>query len=277
MIIDFHTHIFHPAVLDTRDDFLDDPGFAMLYTDKKSRTAGLTLLSEYMDANSINITVAMSFPWQKQSRCAVHNEYMASVMQQEHNRVFCFGMVPFLCGRGETVRAVRDIKNLGLAGIGELAFYTSGFSEESSLFLRHVLEAAAEEALPVCIHVNEPVGHTYAGKYDPQLGRLYTVLKAFRELRVVLSHWGGGLFMYELMPEVKENLFNVYYDTAATPYLYSPGIMDAAIAAVGPDKIIFGSDFPLLGISRYAEILAIKDNNALKRIMYENSIAVLGI
>jgi hypothetical protein len=75
----------------------------------------------------------------------------------------------------------------------------------------------------------------------------------FPDLRLVLAHWGGGLAFYELMPEVKEALRNVYYDTAATTYLYSFDIFPRVIDIVGPYKVIFGSDYPLLDQQKFLQ------------------------
>ena len=52
------------------------------------------------------------------------------------------------------------------------------------------------------------------------------------------------------MPEVKEAMKNVYFDTAASPFLYSPQVYNQVIQLVGGDKILFGSDYPLLAPSR---------------------------
>jgi uncharacterized protein len=43
----------------------------------------------------------------------------------------------------------------------------------------------------------------------------------------------------------------VYFDTAASPYLYEAAIYAKAVEFAGPDKILFGTDFPLLRPSRY--------------------------
>lgn len=277
MIIDFHTHIFPPGIISRRDDFLADTGFSLLYAGHKSRMADDADLLRYMDENNIDHAAAMSFPWHDVKNCSMHNEYMAAVKQQHRGRVSCFGMAAVNSGRDEVKRQVHEIKSAGLAGIGELGFYAEGFTPESVEFARHVLEAAGAESLPVCLHVNEPVGHMYSGKYQPRLDELFMILREFREVKVILSHWGGGLFVYELMPEVKETLKNVWYDTAATPYLYSAGIYDSAIAAAGAGKIIFGSDFPLLGIKRYTDAIDVLAAADRERILHSNAASLLGL
>jgi hypothetical protein len=44
---------------------------------------------------------------------------------------------------------------------------------------------------------------------------------------------------------------NVYYDTAASPFLYSKKIYAVVSEIVGVEKILFGTDFPLILPQRY--------------------------
>jgi predicted TIM-barrel fold metal-dependent hydrolase len=104
----------------------------------------------------------------------------------------------------------------------------------------------------VLIHTNEPVGHAYHGKTPITLAQIYRLIKQFSETKIVLAHWGGGLFFYSLMKrDVKETLTNVFFDTAASPFLYDPEIYQLAVRLLGDDKILFGSDHPLLSPARY--------------------------
>ncbi|MCK4698418.1 MAG: amidohydrolase family protein, partial [Dehalococcoidia bacterium] len=64
-------------------------------------------------------------------------------------------------------------------------------------------------------------------------------------------HWGGGLPFYALMPEVKKAMGNVFFDTAASPYLYHPQVYHQVSQLVGSDRILFGSDYPLLAQGRF--------------------------
>jgi hypothetical protein len=43
---------------------------------------------------------------------------------------------------------------------------------------------------------------------------------------------------------------NVFFDTAASPFLYTPQVYNQVTQLVGADKILFGSDYPLLEQSR---------------------------
>ncbi len=276
MIIDFHTHIFPEKIIEARDEFLTDPSFNLLYSSEKSRMIGCEGLLRYVEENNLYGAAVMSFPWRDADRCRMHNDCMSESASSGAGKLFPFGMVP-----SSDISSVRkfagEIKTSGLFGIGEIAFYEKGMDEGGRRFLREVLEAAIEFSLPVCIHLNEPVGHIYPGKYEPSLGALYPLLAEYRNCRIILSHWGGGMLFYELMPEVRENLRNVWYDTAATPYLYSSSIYRASLGIVPAEKILFGSDFPLLGVKRYRESIEAEAGDAAPLIMGLNAKKLLGI
>jgi predicted TIM-barrel fold metal-dependent hydrolase len=116
------------------------------------------------------------------------------------------------------------------------------------------MDICQSENLPVLIHTNEPVGHGYPGKTPNTLRQIHNLIKRFQDNKIVLAHWGGGIFFFNLLKkDVKETFQNVYFDTAASPFLYDPTIYTYAIDIVGLNKILFGSDFPLLKPSKYFE------------------------
>ena len=41
-------------------------------------------------------------------------------------------------------------------------------------------------------------------------------------------------------------MVNVSFDTAASAFLYEPEVFERVTALVGPQKILFGTDFPLI-------------------------------
>jgi hypothetical protein len=95
-------------------------------------------------------------------------------------------------------------------------------------------------------HASEPVGHSYPGKGTVTPDLLYRFLSNFPQLIIVFAHWGGGLPFYALMPEVAEAFGNVYFDTAASPFLYRDHIFRHVVEIAGPERILFGTDYPLI-------------------------------
>ena len=94
------------------------------------------------------------------------------------------------------------------------------------------------------VHVSEPAGHQYPGKGHTTPDRAYRFIENFPGNVIVCAHWGGGLPFYGLMPEVGKAFQNVYFDTAASPFLYRPEIFSAVVGLVGSEQILFGTDYP---------------------------------
>jgi len=108
---------------------------------------------------------------------------------------------------------------------------------------------------------------------------LYPFISRYPDLTIVCAHWGGGLPFYALMPEVKEVLKNVYFDTAASPFLYKPEVYQQVSQLVGADRILFGSDYPLLAQSRIVQEISTADltGEAKELILSGNARRLLGI
>ena len=251
MTIDFHTHIFPPAICQNRENFFpSEPAFELLYQSSKSRLIGEIELLDAMDENEVDKAVIFGFPWKNSEIFKIHNDYIMEMVQKYPHRFSGLGCFdPAADGAvAETERCLDG----GLAGIGELAFYQAGIDESALEQLAPIMKICADRDLPVLIHANEPVGHAYHGKTPITLVQIYRLVKRFSETKIVLAHWGGGLFFYSLMKrDVKETLTNVFFDTAASPFLYDPDIYQIAVRLIGVEKILFGSDYPLLPPARY--------------------------
>ncbi|HOT45942.1 MAG TPA: TatD family hydrolase [Spirochaetota bacterium] len=254
MIIDFHTHLFSSDLCRDRTRGLEDDQFRSIYAAEKSKLIDHHDLLAAMKDYGVDFAVAMGFPWDDEELCASQNDYFRSVIELSGGTIIPFGSVPHNSAR-PVEEWVREIRDMGLRGVGEVGFYSRGLNEESLDFLENLLAAAKKHSLPLCIHVNEPVGHRYRGKYDPNLRVLYGILSKNQDVQIILSHWGGGLIFYELMPEVSESLAHCFYDTAASPFIYSDAIYRIAPLMVSPGKILYGSDFPLISFRRYFDAI----------------------
>ena len=251
MIIDVHTHIFPPEIRQNRGKFFpSESAFKLLYQSPKARLIGGRELISAMDANRVARAVVLGFPWTNIELSKTHNDYIMETVLKYPDRLTGLGCFD-PASPGATSEAERCLSG-GLCGIGELAFYQSGIDDLALEQLAPVMEMCAQRSLPVLIHTNEPVGHDYHGKTPITLSQIYGLIKRFTDNKIVLAHWGGGLFFYALMKkEVKQILKNVYFDTAASPYLYDPEVYQIAIKFAGIDKILFGSDYPLLAPEKY--------------------------
>jgi predicted TIM-barrel fold metal-dependent hydrolase len=251
MIIDFHTHIFPKAIREKREKYFPtEPAFKLLYSSSGSKLVGAREIVVSMDAQGVDKSVVFGFPWKSKEIFQFHNDYIMEAVERYPERLI--GLCCFDPLHKETVaEAVRCLEG-GLSGIGEIAFYQSGIDDTALDRLTPLMEICHDRDLPFLIHTNEPVGHIYPGKTPNTLKQIYNLVNRFSKNKIVLAHWGGGIFFFNLLKkDVKESLKNVYFDTAASPFLYAPQIYKYAKEIAGLDKILFGSDFPLLKPIRY--------------------------
>ncbi len=250
MIIDCHAHVFSPRVREDRERFImRDPCFAALYSRKEARLATADDLIESMDSAGIDLSVILNIGWSTPELCTETNDYILESIARYPKRLAGFCAIQPLA----VEKAVAEIERCaggGAKGVGELRPDTQGFDLASAEAMHPVAEALQRHNMVFLTHTSEPVGHVYPGKGAVTPDKLYPFLTAFPDLTVVFAHWGGGLPFYALMPEVKRAMKNVYFDTAASSYLYSPQIYGQVAQLTGADKILFGSDFPLLPQSR---------------------------
>jgi len=273
VIIDFHTHLFPEAMRKNREKYFEgEPAFKMLYAWEKAKLIGGHEMIRTMDEEQVDVSVTFGFPWKNPDYSKMHNDYIMDVVAGYPDRIKGLCCMD-TCSETAAAEVERCIAG-GLSGVGELAFYETGIVCEARDSLAPIMTICREKNLPVMIHTNEPVGHMYPGKSENTLAQIYDIIKRFPDNKIVLAHWGGGVFFYALLKkEVKEALKNVWLDTAASPFLYDPAVYRHAIDIIGVEKILFGTDFPLLKPTRYfkefetaglipEEIKAIRGDNA---------------
>ena len=109
--------------------------------------------------------------------------------------------------------------------------------------------------------------------------KIYRFIRNFPDNTIICAHWGGGLAFYGLMPEIPGELENAYFDTAASPFLYRQEVFSIAAQTIGPDRILFGTDFPLLRHNRVLKQVqeAHLDDSSRQKILGRNAAEILGL
>lgn len=246
VIIDFHTHIFPPWLkADRAAYFHREPLLAVLYDSPRAKMATAEDLVASMDADGVDVSVALNFAWTTRQICARTNDYIMESVARYPGRLVGFCTVP-LRFPDFAVREIERCASGGIRGVGELRpdprpLLLGGVEE-----MQPLVEEMVSRGLVCLTHASEPVGHRYPGKDVQRPEVLYRLITAFPELKLVCAHWGGGLPFYALMPEVKRAMANVFFDTAASPFLYTSNVYTRVAQLVGADKVLFGSDNPLL-------------------------------
>lgn len=250
MIIDFHTHVFSPQIKKNRSKYIDDdPSFAMIYSQSDAKMATADELINSMDKDGVDISVIVNYGWTTHEFCVETNDYILESISRYPDRLIGFCSVQPNSYEAAVDELERCVKG-GIKGVGEMRPDIQLLDLLDEDVMKPFTEVIARHKLILLTHASEPVGHDYPGKGIITPDMLYPFITSYPDLTIVCAHWGGGLPFYSLMPEVKKAMANVFFDTAASPFLYSPQIYNQVIQLVGADKILFGSDYPLMPQSR---------------------------
>ena len=279
MIIDFHTHIFPPDIIARREEFLRrDTWLEELYGNPKAKMATADDLIASMETDGVDVSVTFPFGWRDVGLAEECNSYIIQAMRDYPGRIIGLGAIQPLAGS----RAIAELERCfaaGMPGFGELMPHGQGYRLSDITLLAPLMEAAQHLGMFALTHTSEPVGHLYQGKGDVTPGELQALVQAFPRLRVVAAHWGGGFPFYELMPEVHAAAANVWYDSAASLYLYRPEIFAEVARICGSGKLLWGSDYPLISQRRmldYARAGGL-DDDVLHLALGGNAAALLGL
>jgi uncharacterized protein len=248
MIVDAHVHILPERVRDNLDQIFQlEPWFAACHAGGQRASSAESLVAA-MDEHDVDRAVCFSWPFADPSLCAEANDYVAAACRRFPNRLIGFGVIqPADPGAaGEVTRCA----HLGLRGIGELNSDAQGWA-----LLGDGIDAAVRESvaagLPWTVHCSEPVGHDYPGKGSVTPDRVLQFAQRHGDLTLICAHLGGGLPLYAHIREVREACERLHFDTAAQPFVYDASVYRALLDAVGAERILLGSDHPLIDVPRY--------------------------
>ena len=250
MIIDFHTHIFPPAIINERDRYVPrDATLKTLYTDPRAPMATADDLITAMDEAEVDMSVVLGLGWTDPDIAREVNDYLLESAARHPQRLVAFCSVN-PAWEEQALREVERCARLGARGVGELHPDIQGFDLSDAKVMGPLVEVVRSYGLIMLTHASEPVGHGYAGKGATTPSVVVGLIERFPDVPIVCAHWGGGLPFYALMPEIGTMLSNTYFDTAATPLLYQPEVFSVAMQLVNRGSILLGSDYPLVNPRR---------------------------
>ncbi len=280
MIIDTHTHIFPNEIIQDRSLYFEnEPEFKLLYNSPIAKMSPVEDVIKSMDSHKVDVSVVCGFPWRTPDYSRKNNDTVIEAVQAYPDRIK--GLACFDAAWDGAAEETKRCIDEGLSGAGELAFYLQGIDKESLKCLVPVMAVLrAKGNLPCMIHTNEPIGHKYPGKTPITLEQIYALAAAFPDNKIILAHWGGGIFFYNIMKKEVKNAFkNIWFDTAASPFLFDSAVYELALNAGVLEKVLFGTDFPLLTPDRYYKDI---DNSKInkhqkKQILGGNAAALFNL
>ncbi len=194
-----------------------------------------------MDLAGVEKAILLGWYWEHESTCRWHNQMIAQWVRHAPERFIGFAAI---LPNENVTDQLEAAKALGMKGVGELHTTMQNFSSKSDAW-QTLAEWCVRHDWPVNMHATEAAGHDHPGSIETSLKDFVRMAEAAPELKLILAHWGGGLPFFESNPRLRKALKNVYYDTSASPLLYDMSIFRSVVDSVGPEKIVFGSDYPL--------------------------------
>jgi len=243
MIIDAHTHRYPDEVIANPKAFAERTGeqiwLRMVAPQTSPSLQGWsdrqTMLKD-MDDAGVNRCVLLGWYWENVDTCLEANQWHRRWIQQDPERFIAF--LSLKPGIPKITDYLKQAKEDGFSGIGESHPWVQGFSMKDPEWIQ-AMEFACAQGWPVNFHVTDPHGKDYPGKTLTPMEDFIWLANELPDLTIILAHAGALWPIDQKMPN------NIYYDLAACPLLYPSNIYQKLIRAVGSDRILWGTDYPL--------------------------------
>src|SRR5579884_2194245 len=213
----------------------------------------------------------------------VPNDHIAAAVRKHPDVFIGFGVIDPWMGKLAQDEIRRCAEELGLRGIGELNPGRQHFYPNDPRFYP-LWEEAAKHGLIVLFHTGmmgagagTPGGMGYKLKYGRPIPCLDDIAADFPELRIIGAHpaWPWQ----EEALAIARHKTNFYIDLSGWAPRYFPAQLVQYAGSILQDRVLFGSDWPVLEVERWtAEFaqLPIKDE-VRPKIMLHNARTLLGL
>lgn len=231
--------------------------------------------------------------------CTVVNNFVGEAVKKYPKRLVGTAHIPPMGGKKAFDELKRCVHDLGLKAVHlDSSFNDTPLdSREMWSFYREV----SRLDLPIFVHPAMPMDYKLCRDYDLQriLGREFDlmlgatrmiyggVFEEFPGLKVVFSHLGGGISglkgrLRGVQPWVRHSdkmkqsfdayFGKIYFDTAG--FLMSTEEIKCALINIGPDRLMFGTDYPA-DYNSYEDVTRFKDVVLKIPMEKENSMKVM--
>ena len=256
-IIDCHTHAYPDEVTSNPLEWANKHGehhWAELVAPEGRKSiqgwSDPAQMLATMDSANVDEAILLGWYWTKESTCRWHNKVMAEWISYAPDRFNGFASI---YPNNNVIDQLETAKALGFIGVGELHIGVQNY-QESVTHWQCMAKWCANLDWPINFHVTDTSIRLPPGAVSTSTETLIEIAKQEPRLKIILAHWGGRIAHLETNPYMREILRNVYYDSAASPLIYDMSIFKQILEIVGPDKILFGSDYPLKIYPRFQKV-----------------------
>lgn len=259
-IADVHAHVFPEKIAEKASASIAD-----FYNWKIERPASMDSLEKYeREAGISRYVISSSAVTAKQ----VFN-INTFIAEETAKRPNCLGFGSVFPGMDGIEEELDRMLELGLTGIKiHPDFQKVCIDDEKGI---DTYRAIAKRGMPVLFHM----GDNRDDFSSPE--RLTNLLRRVPDLRVIAAHFGGWTVWEESYNHPQPE--NVMYDTSSTLFLVEDEFVLRMIERFGPERLMFGSDFPMWSPKEIAEKMMTLglDEKTMERIFYGNYMSYFGL
>lgn len=279
--IDFHTHVeIDGAGHRSLDDELMSASEKYFRSGEK-RTPSIQSMAEHYRQRNMAAVVFTVDAQSATGHTPNSIEEIAEIAAENNDVLIPFGSVDPLQGKAAVTRLRRLVDDYGVKGF---KFHPSlqGFEPNDRSFYP-LYSALVEAGVPALFHTGQtgigaglPGGHGIKLRYsDPML--LDDVAADFPDLTIVMAH--PSVPWVDAQISIATHKANVYIDLSGwSPKYFPPQLVKAANTMLR-NKVLFGSDFPVIQVDRWMSDFAGLDikPEVTPLILKNNALRVLGL
>lgn len=257
-IIDFHTHIYPDAIAGKAADSIRQ----FYQIDGCGLDGTVNLLLRHGEEAGISRYVVLPVGL-KPDHVSQINDFILS-QTKLHSEFIGFGTLH--AAMPNLLEETQRILDIGLRGVKMHPDFQRFNIDDERLY--PVYEILQDKA-PLVLHM----GDTRYNFSHPI--RLRHILEQFPKLTVVAAHF-GGYSMQETAYEILKDR-DCYFDITSSIVFMQEGSAEKYIRAYGPDRMVFGTDFPLWDpVTEVKRFLSLKlTPDEIEQIAYKTALHIL--
>lgn len=258
MIIDFHTHIYPEKIAAKGVEYIGNFYEFTLDTARGTKAH----LDDCCKAAGVDAAVLLSVSVSPEQVSSINN-FLSSCLDERH-----FGFGAIHPDMADPFSELDRFTQLGITGI-KIHPDMQKFNADDPKMLP--IYEYIEGKMPIMIHAGD---HRYDHSSPKRIAR---VLEMFPNLTVIAAHLGG----WSRWEDAEKYLCgkDVYFDTSSSTAFADKELLRRIILKHNPDKILFGTDYPITPQSEELERLYSLDlpEGLLEKILYKNAAELLKI
>lgn len=231
MIVDIHTHVFPPAIVEKALTKLSQSAHVPYYTNGM-----ISGLSESMIKNKVDVSIVQPVVTNPKHTRDMNEIAVETTEQFENTGILSFGGIH--PDNTDYVDVLKGLVKNGVKGI-KLHPVFQDVDIDDQRYLR-IIDKASELGLIMLMHAGYDI--SCPGKREAAVSKIKNMLDAVHPENFILAHM-GGFGEWEEVPEMLAK-HNVYIDMAASLQGMDVKVANEVIAAQPVERILYGSDSP---------------------------------